>query len=102
MGADLLKTSRIIDLFEIYGDLLAEKQKNYIKSYYLYDLSLSEIAEENGISRASVLDTLNQANKKLEEYENTLHLLVKREKIKEILNSKLKKEEILKELEGIL
>ena len=102
MGADLLKTSRIIDLFEIYGDLLAEKQKNYIKSYYLYDLSLSEIAEENGISRASVLDTLNQANKKLEEYENALHLLVKREKIKEILNSKLKKEEILKELEGIL
>ena len=76
--------------------------KNYIKSYYLYDLSLSEIAEENGISRASVLDTLNQANKKLEEYENALHLLVKREKIKEILNSKLKKEEILKELEGIL
>ena len=68
MSVNLEKTSRIIDLFEIYGDLLAEKQKTYIQAYYLFDLSLSEIAEEYEISRASVLDTLKQGLKKLEEF----------------------------------
>lgn len=102
MSVDLEKTSRIVDLIEIYGDLLAEKQKIYMKSYYLYDLSLAEIADEYSISRASVLDTLKQANKKLEEFENVLHLLEKRTKIRKILDSKMKKTEILEELERIL
>ena len=102
MAVNLEKTSRIIDLYEVYGELLAEKQRTYVQSYYLYDLSLAEIAEEQGITRASVLDTLKQASKKLEEFENTLHLLEKREKIKKILNSELEKEESLSELERIL
>ena len=102
MFEEVLKASRVIDLFEIYGDLLAEKQKAYIKSYYLYDLSLKEIAEEYKISRASVLDTLNQATKKLEEFENSLHLLEKRAQIREIIHSKKKKNEIIEEIERIL
>ena len=102
MSVNLEKTSRIIDLFEIYGDLLAEKQKTYVQAYYLFDLSLSEIAEEYEISRASVLDTLKQGLKKLEDFENSLHLLEKRAKIREIIDSNMKKTEILKELERIL
>ena len=50
MSVDLEKTSRIVDLFEVYGELLAEKQKNYVRDYYLYDLSLKEVAEEYNIS----------------------------------------------------
>ena len=102
MSVNLEKTSRIIDLFEIYGDLLAEKQKIYVQAYYLFDLSLSEIAEEYEISRASVLDTLKQGLKKLEEFENSLHLLEKRAKIRSIIDSNMKKTDIIKELERIL
>lgn len=102
MSVDLEKTSRIVDLFEVYGELLAEKQKNYVRDYYLYDLSLKEVAEEYNISRASVLDTIKQATKKLEEFEETLHLLEKRVKIRQILESDMEKTEILEELERIL
>lgn len=102
MSVDLEKTSRIVDLFEVYGELLAEKQKNYVRDYYLYDLSLKEVAEEYNISRASVLDTIKQATKKLEEFEETLHLLEKRVKIRRILESDMEKTEILEELERIL
>ena len=35
MAANLEKTSRIIDLYEVYGELLAEKQRTYVQSYYL-------------------------------------------------------------------
>lgn len=102
MSVDLEKTSRIVDLFEVYGELLAEKQKNYVRDYYLYDLSLKEVAEEYNISRASVLDTIKQATKKLEEFEEALHLLEKRVKIRRILESDMEKTEILEELERIL
>ena len=66
------------------------------------DLSLKEVAEEYNISRASVLDTIKQATKKLEEFEETLHLLEKRLKIRRILESDMEKTEILEELERIL
>ena len=99
---DIVKTQRINNLLDLYKDLLTDKQQEVMDMYFLYDLSLAEIAEEQGITRASVLDTLKQASKKLEEFENTLHLLEKREKIKKILNSELEKEEILNELERIL
>lgn len=102
MSVDLERTSRIVDLFEVYGELLAEKQKNYVRDYYLYDLSLKEVADEYNISRASVLDTLKQATKKLEEFEETLHLLEKRVKIRAILESNMEKAKILEELERIL
>lgn len=48
-------------LFDYYGELLTEKQKTCFDLYYNQDLSLSEIAEEAGITRQGVHDTLARA-----------------------------------------
>ena len=56
-------------LFDYYGDLLTEKQKTCFDLYYNQDLSLSEIAEQAGISRQGVHDTLVRAEAQLEQFE---------------------------------
>ena len=53
------------ELFDYYGELLTEKQKEYFKFYYFDNLSLSEIAEENNISRNAVSKTLKEVKEKL-------------------------------------
>lgn len=100
---DLEKNQRIAALFEIYGSLLSKKQRTYIEEYYLYDLSLAEIADNFNISRASVLDSLNKAIKKLETYESNLHLLDKNTVIKNLIdNNEISIDELKKELERIM
>lgn len=74
-------------LFDFYGELLTDKQKSVIELYYLNDLSLQEIAEEEGITRQAVQDTLKRTVKILEEYEDTLLLVDKYIKQKEKLDS---------------
>jgi hypothetical protein len=56
-------------LFDFFGDLLSEKQREYFDLYYNDDLSLSEIAEISGISRQGVRDMLKKAESSLREYE---------------------------------
>lgn len=58
MKADALTMSL---LFDYYGELLTEKQKSCFDLYYNQDLSLSEIAEQEGITRQGVHDTLARA-----------------------------------------
>ena len=48
-------------LFDYYGDLLTEKQRTCFDLYYNQDLTLAEIAEEAGISRQGVHDSLARA-----------------------------------------
>lgn len=61
-------------LIDIYGDFLTENQRNVIESFYDYDLSLGEIAEELGISRQAVSDTKHKAELALKAYEDKLKL----------------------------
>lgn len=68
------KDFEFIELFEIYKDLLTDKQKELFASHYLYDLSLSEIAEQDGGTRQSVYDAVKKVKKKLLEYEKVLKL----------------------------
>jgi len=56
-------------LFDFYGDLLTEKQREYYDLYHNEDLSLSEIAEKDGISRQGVYDIVTRAEKTLSEFE---------------------------------
>ena len=74
------------ELFDYYGELLTEKQKEYFKFYYFDNLSLSEIAEENNISRNAVSKTLKEVKEKLDYYENILNLYSNKNKIKEIIS----------------
>jgi len=56
-------------LFDYYGELLTEKQKTYFDLYYNQDFSLAEIAEEEGISRQGVHDTLTRTEAALRNFE---------------------------------
>ena len=59
-------------LWQIYGKLLTEKQYEYIDYYYNNDLSLSEIAENENITRQAVRDIIKKGERKLFEYEEKL------------------------------
>lgn len=64
-------------LYDFYGELLTDHQKKIFEDLVLNDLSLSEIAEEQGISRQGVHDLVKRCKKTLEEYEDKLHLVEK-------------------------
>ena len=94
------KTQRINNLLDLYKDLLTDKQQEIMDMYFLYDLSLSEIAEDTNTSRAAVFDLIKRTSKSLENFESKLHLLEKRDKILELIKDvdevlKNKIEEIL-------
>ena len=71
------KKIEISMLWQIYGKLLSEKQLEFIDDYYNNDLSLSEIAENHGITRQAVRDMLKKGEKKLFEYEEKLLFMKK-------------------------
>ena len=62
-------------LYDFYGELLTEHQKQIYEDVVLNDYSLSEIAEDRGISRQGVHDLVKRCNKIVEEYEEKLKLL---------------------------
>lgn len=73
-------------LYDFYGELLGERQKSVFEEYVLDNLSLSEIAEELGISRQGVHDLIKRADKALNEYEAKLHLVSKFAAVKDKVN----------------
>ena len=64
-------------LYDFYGELLTERQQQVYESVVLEDYSLSEVAEDLGISRQGVHDMVKRCNKTLEEYEQKLQLVEK-------------------------
>lgn len=70
-------------LYDFYGELLTEHQRNIYEDFVLNDFSLSEIAQEAGISRQGVYDLVRRCNKILGGYEEKLHLLERFLKTKE-------------------
>ena len=74
------------NLFDIYGSLLTEKEQVTFRDYYQEDLSLSEIANENNVSRAAVQKTIKTVLDKLKYYEDMLHIYDKNVRLSEILN----------------
>ena len=64
-------------LYDFYGELLTDHQRNVYEDVVFNDLSPSEIAKEQGISRQGVHDLIRRCNKILEEYEAKLHLVAR-------------------------
>lgn len=64
-------------LFDFYGELLTEHQKNIYSDIVLNDLSYSEVAKDEGISRQGVYDLVKRCDKILEDYESKLQLVEK-------------------------
>lgn len=77
----LVKRDYIHQLFDIYGSLLTLKQQQLIRWYYGEDLSLSEIALSENISRTAVSDALKQSVAKMMGFEHHLQLLKQQEMI---------------------
>ena len=95
-------------LLEFYGKLLTGKQYDLLDDYYNNDLSLSEIAENLGITRQAVRDNLKKGENKLFEFEEKLSVMKKtmeqEEKIAIILSeiNKIKDKSSDKEVSKIL
>jgi len=79
------------DLYDYYGQLLTEKQQQYFEDYYFNNLTLSEIAENNNISRNAIHKQIKEAESKLQMFEEKLELLKKKEQIKDIIKNLDKK-----------
>lgn len=83
-------------LFDFYGELLTEKQKQVFSLHYQDDLSLSEIGEELSISRQAVRDQLKRTEKILLDYEQKLGLVARFQEQKKSVRQML---EIMQDLE---
>ena len=89
------KKIKISMLCEIYGKLLTEKQLVILNDYYNNDLSITEIAENNNITRQAVLDNIKKGENKLFEFEEKLSFMEKTIKQEKLL------QEVLTELSKI-
>ena len=86
------------NLYDIYKNLLTEKEISDFEDYYFNDLSLQEIALNNKISRNAIFKRLKNISDKLNDYENKLELYKKKNKI----NNLVKDESLLAKINEIL
>lgn len=82
-----MKFFEIARLRSYYGALLTERQNDMLRMHYDEDLSLAEIAEEYGVSRQAVADSIAKGEKALRDYDSKLRLIEKDESILEALDS---------------
>ncbi len=85
-------------LYDFYGELLTEKQKDAFEKHYLEDFSLNEIGSEQGTTRQAVMDTIKRSEKILSQYEEKLHLVEKFFSRKEKIHNIYKELDILCEM----
>lgn len=89
------------NLFSVYQNLLTLKEQNVFSLYYEENLSLSEIAENLEISRSAVGNTVKTVEKKLQNYEDLLHVWEKNEILKDCL-SLVEEQKILERIQKVL
>ena len=78
---------RLVRLYDIYASLLSERQRDIMDLYYNEDESLSEIAENTGITRQGVRDWIKKTEAQLIGYEQALGLAERADAIKDALGS---------------
>ena len=66
------KNIEMVMLYEIYGKLLTSKQQDIFEEYYLYNLSLREIAENKKISYQAVRDSIKSSENMLNNFEDII------------------------------
>ena len=88
----------IIILYDYYGDLFNDKQKEYFEDYYFNNLSLGEISDNIGISRNAIHKVIKNIEEKLLFYEDKLKLYDKNIKINKLLNDDDNLKDKIKEL----
>ncbi len=86
---------RINSLLDFYGDMLTDRQKDFLEYYYIDDLSLAEIAENEGITRQGVRDAIKRAEAQLFEMEQRLGLAKRFTEVKKGLDEILEAAEVI-------
>lgn len=76
-----------VELFDYYGDLFTDKQKEYFKDYYFNNLTLQEIADNNNVSRNAVHKNIKDILQKLDYYEEKLNLYRNKKKIEKLIEN---------------
>ena len=70
------------ELYDLYRELLTDRQREIFEYYFFDNLSLEEIASNDGVSKSSVAKTVKQVKETLEDLERKLHSLDYRNKVK--------------------
>ena len=73
------------NLYDIYSVLLTSKEKETFEDYYQEDLSLSEIADNNNISKSAVGKMVKTVLEKLQNYETILNIYKKKQELSQLL-----------------
>ena len=90
----------LITLYDLYGNLLTDKQQTYFEEYYFNNLSLSEMSELYEVSRSAVGKSLKEIEAKLNNYEDKLKIYTKLNKVNKLIKDdslKTKIEDIFKD-----
>lgn len=87
----MAKNLDMIMLLDFYGEMLTQKQRDFVSYYYNDDLSLAEIAENAGITRQGVRDAIKRAESQLVEMEERVGFVARFEQVKAGLSEISKK-----------
>jgi predicted DNA-binding protein YlxM (UPF0122 family) len=101
MGYSLEETIRLNRLFDIYNQLLTDKQKEYFSYYFKDNYSLSEIADILSVSRNAVHLQIKNVVKNLEDFDDKLKLFYKDQKLDKLFQA-LEKEKLSDETIAII
>ncbi len=89
------KREESMALYDIYRELLTDKQRQYFEDYYFEDLSISEIADNRDVSRNAVFDQIKRVTLILNDYERKLKWLSKTKQISNLVMPQVLKDEII-------
>ncbi len=89
------------ELYDLYGKLLTDKQREYFEDYYFNNLSFSELAENYNVSRNAVFKQLKITKEKLLEFDNALKLYEKKKKIIDLIDC-IQDKDIKEKLEDLI
>lgn len=84
----------LINLYDIYGELLTDKQQTYFEEYYFNNLSLSEMSDLYEVSRSAVSKSLKEIEAKLNNYEDKLKIMDKLNKVNKLIKDEKIKDKI--------
>jgi len=75
------------ELFDYYGELFTDRQKEYFVDYYFNNLTLQEIAENSDVSKNAVHKSIKDITEKLDYYESKLNLYNNKKKIEKLIEN---------------
>ena len=87
-------------LYDLYGSLLTDKQKEYFEDYYFHNMSFSEMADDYSVSRNAAFKQVHIVMEKLDEYEEKLKLYEKKNTLLELANI-IDNKEVKEKLENL-